>query len=121
MMLRKKGKAIMKDKKQELTGIKEVDDLEQRIKNLEAIFSKLRDIKLKQKVNATRARVNARVFILLEILLCFIVHALFLTPRETYLRFLTLPVRSKVLLVKRLLRLSSLPTCVLRSWTFGLD
>ncbi|GKC99175.1 hypothetical protein Tco_1169450 [Tanacetum coccineum] len=44
-----KGKAIMKDKKQELTGIKEVDDLEQRIKNLEAIFSKLRDIKLKQK------------------------------------------------------------------------
>ncbi|GJX83909.1 hypothetical protein Tco_0333390, partial [Tanacetum coccineum] len=44
-----KGKTIMKDKKQELTGIKEVDDLEQRIKNLEAIFSKLRDIKLKQK------------------------------------------------------------------------
>ncbi|GKA80665.1 hypothetical protein Tco_0787357, partial [Tanacetum coccineum] len=48
-MVRGKGKAIMKDRKQELTGIKEVDDLEQRIKNLEAIFSKLRDIKLKQK------------------------------------------------------------------------
>ncbi|GKA85320.1 hypothetical protein Tco_0806974 [Tanacetum coccineum] len=44
-----KGKAIMKDEKQELTGIKKVDDLEQRIKNLEAIFSHLRDKKLKQK------------------------------------------------------------------------
>ncbi|GJW11650.1 hypothetical protein Tco_1577477 [Tanacetum coccineum] len=32
-----------------LTGIKEVDDLEQRIKNLEAIFSHLRDKNLKQK------------------------------------------------------------------------
>ncbi|GKF15723.1 hypothetical protein Tco_0057185 [Tanacetum coccineum] len=48
-MVRGKGKAIMKDKKQELTEIKEVDDLEQRIKNLEAIFSHLRDKKLKQK------------------------------------------------------------------------
>ncbi|GJT99280.1 hypothetical protein Tco_1094798, partial [Tanacetum coccineum] len=43
------GKAITKDEKQELTGIKEVDDLEQRIKNLEAIFSHLRDKNLKQK------------------------------------------------------------------------
>ncbi|GJX28557.1 hypothetical protein Tco_0236636 [Tanacetum coccineum] len=34
-----KGKAIMKDKKQKLTGIKEVDELEKRIKNVEAIFS----------------------------------------------------------------------------------
>ncbi|GJW77381.1 hypothetical protein Tco_0139063 [Tanacetum coccineum] len=48
-MVRGKGKAIMKDKKQELTEIKEVDDLEQRIKNLGAIFSRLRDKKLKQK------------------------------------------------------------------------
>ncbi|GJY06925.1 hypothetical protein Tco_0373979 [Tanacetum coccineum] len=37
-----KGKTIIK-------GIKEVDDLEQRIKNLEAIFSHLRDKNLKQK------------------------------------------------------------------------
>ncbi|GKB96401.1 hypothetical protein Tco_0982538 [Tanacetum coccineum] len=44
-----KGKAIMKDEKQKLTGIKEVDDLEQRIKNLKVIFSYLRDKKLKQK------------------------------------------------------------------------
>ncbi|GKD83550.1 hypothetical protein Tco_1350389, partial [Tanacetum coccineum] len=35
-------KAIMK-------GIKEVDELEQRIKNVEEFFFKLRDIKLKQK------------------------------------------------------------------------
>ncbi|GKD55952.1 hypothetical protein Tco_1289339 [Tanacetum coccineum] len=36
--------------KRELTRIKEVDDLKQRIRNLEAIFSKLKDIKHKQKV-----------------------------------------------------------------------
>ncbi|GKC36212.1 hypothetical protein Tco_1048596 [Tanacetum coccineum] len=44
-----KGKAIMKDEKQELIGIKDVDDLEQRIKNLEAVFSYLRDKNLKKK------------------------------------------------------------------------
>ncbi|GJV03078.1 hypothetical protein Tco_1336647 [Tanacetum coccineum] len=49
-----KGKEIMKDEKHELTEIKEVNDLEQRIKNLEAIFSHLRDKNLKQK--ARRAR-----------------------------------------------------------------
>ncbi|GJW70401.1 hypothetical protein Tco_0127318 [Tanacetum coccineum] len=44
-----KGKATMKDTKQKVTGIKEVDDLEVRIKNLEDIFSNLRNRKLKQK------------------------------------------------------------------------
>ncbi|GJY01985.1 hypothetical protein Tco_0360137, partial [Tanacetum coccineum] len=39
----------MKDTKQKLTGIKEVDDLEVRIKNLKEIFSNLRNRKLKQK------------------------------------------------------------------------
>ncbi|GJZ85944.1 hypothetical protein Tco_0657554 [Tanacetum coccineum] len=36
-------------KKQKLTGIKELDELEQRISNLEAVFFKSRDIRLKQK------------------------------------------------------------------------
>ncbi|GJV28218.1 hypothetical protein Tco_1384666 [Tanacetum coccineum] len=44
-----KGKASMKDTKQKLTGIKEVDELEVRIKYLEEIFSNLRNRKLKQK------------------------------------------------------------------------
>nr|GEX34334.1 hypothetical protein [Tanacetum cinerariifolium] len=44
-----KGKASMKDTKQKVTGIKEVDDLEVRIKNLEDFFSNLRNRKLKQK------------------------------------------------------------------------
>ncbi|GJZ38909.1 hypothetical protein Tco_0585472 [Tanacetum coccineum] len=44
-----KGKASMKDTKQKVTGIKEVDDLEVRIKNLKEIFSNLRNRKLKQK------------------------------------------------------------------------
>nr|GEU32233.1 phospholipase-like protein [Tanacetum cinerariifolium] len=43
------GKAIMKDKKQKLTGIKEVDELEQRIKNVDKSFLNFRDKKLKQK------------------------------------------------------------------------
>ncbi|GJS24313.1 hypothetical protein Tco_0452945, partial [Tanacetum coccineum] len=44
-----KGKASMKDTKQSVTGIKEVDDLVVRIKNLEEIFSNLRNRKPKQK------------------------------------------------------------------------
>nr|GEU70093.1 hypothetical protein [Tanacetum cinerariifolium] len=44
-----KEKRIMKDKKQKLTGIKELDDLQERIDNVEAVLFKLRDIRLKQK------------------------------------------------------------------------
>nr|GEU89159.1 hypothetical protein [Tanacetum cinerariifolium] len=44
-----KGKASMKDTKQKVTCIKEIDDLEVRIKNIEEIFSNLRNKKLKQK------------------------------------------------------------------------
>ncbi|GJW37042.1 hypothetical protein Tco_0059962 [Tanacetum coccineum] len=53
-----KGKAIMKDEKQELTGIKEVDDLEQRIKNLKPIFSHLRYKNLKQKEVVVKSEVS---------------------------------------------------------------
>ncbi|GKA39935.1 hypothetical protein Tco_0732528 [Tanacetum coccineum] len=45
-------------KKQELTRIKEMDDVEQRVKNLEAIFSMLRDIKLKQKEDSSEDLIN---------------------------------------------------------------
>ncbi|GKC29401.1 hypothetical protein Tco_1036695 [Tanacetum coccineum] len=48
-MVRGKGE----DKKHKLTRIKDLDELEQRINNVEAFFFKLRDIRLKQKVDDT--------------------------------------------------------------------
>ncbi|GJX67340.1 hypothetical protein Tco_0303067 [Tanacetum coccineum] len=48
-----KGKRIMKDTKQNLIGIKELDDLEERINNVEAVLFKLRDIRLRQKDDDT--------------------------------------------------------------------
>ncbi|GKA74746.1 hypothetical protein Tco_0781048 [Tanacetum coccineum] len=44
-----KGKRIMEDTKQNLIGIKELDDHEERINNVEAVLFKLRDIRLRQK------------------------------------------------------------------------
>ncbi|GJY66995.1 hypothetical protein Tco_0469233 [Tanacetum coccineum] len=44
-----KGKTIIKDKKQKLTGIKEVDDLEQRIKNTQEEDPKLVPIQTKEE------------------------------------------------------------------------
>nr|GEV31580.1 hypothetical protein [Tanacetum cinerariifolium] len=46
---KEKGKRIMKYNKQKLTEIKELDDLEERINNVEAVLFNLRDIRLKQK------------------------------------------------------------------------
>ncbi|GJS33704.1 hypothetical protein Tco_0532086 [Tanacetum coccineum] len=48
-----KGKRIMKDTKQNLIGIKELDDHEERINNVEAVLFKLRDIRLRQKDDDT--------------------------------------------------------------------
>ncbi|GKC23314.1 hypothetical protein Tco_1025464, partial [Tanacetum coccineum] len=48
-----KGKGIMKDTKQNLIGIKELDNHEERINNVEAVLFKLRDIRLRQKDDDT--------------------------------------------------------------------
>ncbi|GJS04493.1 hypothetical protein Tco_0321001 [Tanacetum coccineum] len=40
---------MVRDNKQKVTGIQELDELEERINNVEAIYFKLRDIKVKQK------------------------------------------------------------------------
>ncbi|GKC82233.1 hypothetical protein Tco_1137950 [Tanacetum coccineum] len=44
---------MVRDKKQKLTGIKELDELEQRINNVEALSFNLRDKMLKQKDDDT--------------------------------------------------------------------